>query len=722
MNRARLPHQAKQHHHRQSSKLVKISDDNQVTRPGDSVIFIVESQDSDGNPISGADLNFIFFGERDTASLDPETATTDANGRAQTTFTLSTNAKGEYTVEAYSSADFGVYTNFTITVDSSLPKATRLDKISGDNQTGFTGEPLTNPFVVQVRDQYNDSLEGAMVIFAVTAGDGSLSATTATTDQDGQAKTTLALGTEPGTNTIETTVEGISQTEIFNAEAILPPPTPTSLAIISGDNQKGFTGEPLTNPFIVQVHDQYGNPMEGVTVTFTVGETDGMLSATTVTTDQDGQAKTTLTLSTEPGTNTVQVSVEGIAQTATFNAIAELLEFNLSLSIGLNLIHLPLRVRAVDGMPATIQSVSELYDALGGAVAVNYLITHDSQTQTWYSYFGDTDRGTTADRGLTDQTGILADMLSPVLVRLGGDALGTDGTSTIILNQGLNLMGLPLKDSRVTRVSDLFVLNGIGGNIPVIIRSDAGGFQAVGRVGDPGDVEIAGGQSFIMIAQRAAMVDISGDAWTNSSETAAAPLMSLKGIKAADVNPVLGLRGSIVHEGTGAYQAGFRVTVKNLSTDKNVATATTDNQMGYRLTVVDIETGHAATVGDILEISAQSPNPFVGVKPLRYTVTAEDMKWSQIQLPTLVAYERPVETELLHNYPNPFNPETWIPYHLADEATVQITIYDTQGVLVRQLELGINLRDIIRTGRRLLTGTDATKVGNRWQAGFTSTP
>ena len=49
---------------------------------------------------------------------------------------------------------------------------------------------------------------------------------------------------------------------------------------------------------------------------------------------------------------------------------------------------------------------------------------------------------------------------------------------------------------------------------------------------------------------------------------------------------------------------------------------------------------------------------------------------------------RPDTTELLPNYPNPFNPETWIPYHLAHAADVTLTIYDTQGVLVRQLDLG----------------------------------
>ena len=57
-------------------------------------------------------------------------------------------------------------------------------------------------------------------------------------------------------------------------------------------------------------------------------------------------------------------------------------------------------------------------------------------------------------------------------------------------------------------------------------------------------------------------------------------------------------------------------------------------------------------------------------------------------LEQLLAALTPKETALLRNYPNPFNPETWIPYHLADEAAVQIVIYDTKGVLVRQLDLG----------------------------------
>ena len=48
----------------------------------------------------------------------------------------------------------------------------------------------------------------------------------------------------------------------------------------------------------------------------------------------------------------------------------------------------------------------------------------------------------------------------------------------------------------------------------------------------------------------------------------------------------------------------------------------------------------------------------------------------------------PKETALLANYPNPFNPETWIPYELANPADVSVRIYAVGGTLVRTLSLG----------------------------------
>ena len=130
------------------------------------------------------------------------------------------------------------------------------------------------------------------------------------------------------------------------------------------------------------------------------------------------------------------------------------------------------------------------------------------------------------------------------------------------------------------------------------------------------------------------------------------------------------------------------MTVKNLSTGRAVTGMTSAEGVGYQLTVVAVETGRAARIGDILEITAQSPHPLIGVEPLRYTITAEDVKQSLIQLPDLILYEIPSDTELLQNYPNPFNPETWIPYQLAEDAFVTLTIYDTAGRVVRTIDVG----------------------------------
>ena len=669
----------------------RILGDNQSGVVGEPLAkpFVVGTRDRGGDLLEGIGVNFrVLTGG---GSLSDTAASTDANGRAESTLTLGSEP-GTNTVEV---SAHGTSRVIIFKAEATLPPVpTTLSIISGDNQTGLIGEPLANPFVVEVRDENSNPLENVTVNFAVLTGGGTLNTTTVMTDANGQAESTLTLGSDSGTNTVEVSAEGITETVTFKAEASLPPPMPTALSIISGDNQTSLTDETLMNPFVVEVRDQYGEPMEGVTVSFAVSAGSGSLSDTSVETDANGLAQTALTLGNDPGTNAVEASVEEITETATFNAVAELLEFDLSLPSGISLIHVPLRVRTVDGMAGAIESVADLYNALGGVDTVNWLITYNSESQDWDSYFGDADRGMVADRILTDHTGILASIKTSVSVRLGGDALGVDGSSTITLNPGLNLVGLPLKDSRVTRVSDLFALAGIADNVPVIIVSDNGEFKAVGRVGDPGDIEITGGQSFILTVQQAGTVTISGDGWDNAaSGMMAAPPITMRGIQATGITPVLALSGSIVDGVSGINSAGLRVSVKNLSTGSAVTTVigdagSTSSQGSYRLTVVDIKGGRAAAIGDTLEISVKSPDTSVGVQPLRYTVTVEDVKRSRIQLPALVLQELPSETELLRNYPNPFNPETWIPYRLAQDAFVTLTIYDGNGQMVRTLDVG----------------------------------
>ena len=463
---------------------------------------------------------------------------------------------------------------------------------------------------------------------------------------------------------------------------------------ISGDDQHGTLGAALDQPFVVEVQDETSTPFEGVPIRFTVTTGGGTVYPQTVLTDENGRAEGTLTFGSEATNNTVTVSVEGSSESVTFNTIVEI-GFDLSVPAGINLIHVPLEVKTVKGVAQNITTIAHLYDALGGGSKVNFLITYDSQTQEWHSYFGTSDTGTSADKVLSTDTGIIAGMAVPTSILLSGSPLGKNGISTITLNQGPNLVGLPLKDSRITRVSDLFALDGIRGNVPAIILTHNGEFKLVEQVDDPGDIEITGGQSFILNAQEPATIEIFGEGWYNTSPIATVPPIGnallhspITRIKVTNTTPVLALRGSIVNEETGLKMEGFPVTAKNLSTGRELTTVTGTDEMGYRITTVDIKTMRAATIGDILEISARSPDPYIGVAPLQYTVTTEDVRRSRIEMPALIAYEIPTKTELLANYPNPFNPETWIPYRLAEDAFVTLTIYDGSGQVVRTLNVG----------------------------------
>ena len=90
-------------------------------------------------------------------------------------------------------------------------------KISGDNQRGASLAPLSRPFVVEAQDKNGSALAGISVTFAVTVGGGTLSTTTTRTDANGRAQSTLTLGPNLGTNTVEVSAAGIESKINFYA-------------------------------------------------------------------------------------------------------------------------------------------------------------------------------------------------------------------------------------------------------------------------------------------------------------------------------------------------------------------------------------------------------------------------------------------------------------------------------------------------------------------------
>ena len=90
-------------------------------------------------------------------------------------------------------------------------------KISGDNQNGASFVSLSQPFVIEAQDANGSALAGLSVRFAVTAGGGTLSTTITRTDENGRAQSTLTLGPNVGTNTVEVSATGIEGTVTFYA-------------------------------------------------------------------------------------------------------------------------------------------------------------------------------------------------------------------------------------------------------------------------------------------------------------------------------------------------------------------------------------------------------------------------------------------------------------------------------------------------------------------------
>ena len=87
-------------------------------------------------------------------------------------------------------------------------------------------------------------------------------------------------------------------------------------------------------------------------------------------------------------------------------------------------------------------------------------------------------------------------------------------------------------------------------------------------------------------------------------------------------------------------------------------------------------------------------------------------------LEKLLASLIPEETALLANYPNPFNPETWIPYQLAESAEVTLTIYDINGQLVRRLALGHQTAGMYRSRSRAAYWDGRNQLGEPVASGL----
>ena len=130
---------------------------------------------------------------------------------------------------------------------------------------------------------------------------------------------------------------------------------------------------------------------------------------------------------------------------------------------------------------------------------------------------------------------------------------------------------------------------------------------------------------------------------------------------------------------TGQDTSGFESLFESKSIDGAAQTP-----LEFTVPVEDLLTEHPITfqtIDDLGNIQVSEVElPLLAI--LEY---AEEVLADLLAAPTLA---QPIETDLLFNYPNPFNPETWIPYQLSEPVDVILTIYNVNGQTVRTLVLG----------------------------------
>ena len=127
----------------------------------------------------------------------------------------------------------------TLTVYS--PVATTIRKVSGDAQIGTVATALPNPLVVEVLDDRGIPMTGQAVQWVVTAGGGTMTPTSATTDAVGRTQTLATLGAQAGNQTFEARATGLTGSPVaFAATAVAASVTsvtvaPASKALVAGD-------------------------------------------------------------------------------------------------------------------------------------------------------------------------------------------------------------------------------------------------------------------------------------------------------------------------------------------------------------------------------------------------------------------------------------------------------------------------------------------------------
>jgi adhesin/invasin len=421
------------------SNLVEVGGDEQ-TGPVNSALadsLVVRTTDALGNPVAGVEVSWTVAGG---GSISPATVITGADGLAAAERVLGATA-GAQSAQAAVEGFAGPPVTFTHTAVPANPTVMVL--VSGDDQTAPGGFEVAEDLVVRLEDANGNGIGGRSITWVATAGSGSVAPSNTTTTVNGLATTRWTLPDAVGSYTVSAVFSGLPPVT-FSATATAD--APTTIELMSGNNQSGSVGSTLPDPLVVRVSDANGIPVANVGVTWTA-EVGGSVSASATATNASGLAQVTRTLGLLPGVYTTIAAVEGLTgspitftSTATVGSAAKLAIITQpggTATSGQQLSPQPeIEVQDLQGNPilqagrtvsASITSSPEEPDGPGSATLTAANDNTNASGRTTYTNLRIT--GPAGDYVLTFSSGALTPVISTTIT------LGAGGASRLVIDQ-----------------------------------------------------------------------------------------------------------------------------------------------------------------------------------------------------------------------------------------------------------------------------------------------
>ena len=473
------------------------------------------------------------------------------------------------------------------------------------------------------------------------------------------------------------------------------PPRPTTLNIVLGAGQSDEVGKPL-EPFVVGVLDQAGKPLQGTAVTFAVTAGNGRLSKTMDTTNEYGQARTILTLGSRAEDHSVVARAAGIAQPQTFTATA-----------------IPSEDDEEDS------EEPPMYWIAGNTI-------YHRSTGGGNEPFHAPQSGTFLTGGLAvDMGGRKVYWTERTIDNMGRiqSADLDDSTNVKTVNETI---AVPFDIAFDATERSLYWTNSFGKiqSINVDRKDFRGDFitpEKFPTMKEPMHI------AFDMTTRRLHWTEMDADGiWSIYSTFVDHVDQGTAGrirLDKEDLGQVKGIAvaGDVVYwtEQTSSGGTVRFVNRTGLGDKKLLGVLEESIPEGIAVDPVGGKVYWTTSRGEIQSVPLAIETVVMGGAEGATGIALGGTARGSVSpgAPSLSSVGS-VENTLLANYPNPFNPETWIPYQLSASADVSVSIYAVDGRLVRRLDLGHQVAGVYRSRSRAAYWDGRNEFGERVASGL----